>query len=52
VPYDVRVARSLDAGSLDEEAIRAAKQWRFNPGRLGDTPVDVLVMLVIDFHMR
>ena len=52
IPYDVRVARSLDAGGLDEEAIRAAKQWRFNPGRLGEMPVDVLVILVIDFHMR
>jgi len=52
VPYDVRVVRSLDADGLDVEAIRAAKEWRFNPGRLGDTPVDVLVMLVIDFHMR
>ena len=52
VPYDVRIARSLDAGGLDEEAIRAAKQWRFIPGRLGDTPVDVLVVLVIDFHLR
>jgi protein TonB len=52
IPYDVRVARSLDAGGLDEEAIRAAKQWRFNPGRLGEMPVDVLVILVIDFHIR
>lgn len=52
VPYNVRVVRSLDAGGLDEEAIRAAKEWRFNPGRLGDTPVDVLVVLVIDFHLR
>ena len=52
VPYDVRVARSLDAGGLDAEAIRAAKEWRFNPGRLGDTPVDVQVVLVIDFHLR
>ncbi len=51
-PYNVRVVRSLDAGGLDEEAVRAAKQWRFNPGRLRDTPVNVMVMLVIDFHMR
>ncbi len=52
VPYDVRVVRSLDADGLDVEAIRAAKEWRFNPGRLGDTPVDVLVILMIDFHIR
>ena len=52
VPYNVRVVRSLDAGGLDQEAIRAAKEWRFNPGRLGETPVAVLVRLVIDFHLR
>ena len=50
-PYNVRVQRSLDAG-LDGEAVRAAKQWRFNPGRLGNTPVDVVVMLVVEFHLR
>jgi TonB family protein len=52
IPYDVHIVRSLDAHGLDEEAIRAAKQWRFNPGRLGDVPVEVLVKLVIDFHIR
>ena len=51
-PYDVRVVRSLDARGLDEEAVLAAKQWRFNPGRLGETPVDVLVRLVFDFHIQ
>ena len=52
IPRDVHVMRSLDAGGLDVEAIRAARQWRFTPGRLGDTPVDVLVTLAIDFHIR
>jgi periplasmic protein TonB len=52
VPYRVRVVRSLDAQGLDEEAMRAASQWRFNPGRIGETPVDVLVIVVIDFHIR
>jgi len=51
-PYDVRVVRSLDPHGLDEEAIRAAKQWRFNPGRFGDMPVDVLVKLVIEFRIQ
>jgi protein TonB len=52
VPYNLRVVRSLDVGGLDEEAIRAAKEWRFNPGRFGETPVAVMVRLVIDFHLR
>ena len=51
-PYDLRVVRSLDEHGLDDEAIKAARQWRFKPGHRGDTPVDVLVILVIDFHMR
>ena len=51
VPVAIRVTRSLDPG-LDEEAIAAARQWRFTPGRLGSTPVDVLVTIVLDFHVR
>ena len=50
VPYGFRVLRSLDAG-LDLEAISAARNWRFLPGRVGQTPVDVLVTIEIDFHM-
>ncbi len=52
IPYGARVVRSLDAHGLDEEAMRAALQWRFNPGRMGETPVDVLVRVMIDFHIR
>jgi TonB family protein len=52
VPSDIRVARSLDADGLDEEAVRAVRQWRFNPGRIGETPVDVLVRIVLDFHIH
>lgn len=50
-PTAVRVTRSLDPG-LDEEAIAAARQWRFAPGRVGDTPVDVLVTILLDFNIR
>jgi protein TonB len=49
---DVRVARSLDAGGLDEEAIKAVREWRFEPGRLAGAPVDVLVTVVMDFSIR
>lgn len=47
----IRVIRSLDPG-LDAQAIQALRQWRFRPGGLGDTPVDVLVSVVIDFTIR
>lgn len=49
---DVRVARSLDPGGLDEEAISAIRQWRFDPGRVAGVPVDVLVTVVMDFSIR
>ena len=48
----VRVTRSLDSGGLDQEAISAVRSWRFAPGRVGDTPVDVLVTVVMDFTIR
>ena len=47
----VRVTRSLDPG-LDNEAIAAVRLWRFLPGRLGSTPVDVMVTVVMDFSVR
>ena len=39
---DIKILRSLDATfGLDQEAIKAARQWRFSPGtRLGE-PVPV-----------
>jgi TonB family protein len=47
----VRVTRSLDPG-LDEAAIAAVHLWRFQPGRLGNTPVDVAITVVMDFSIR
>jgi protein TonB len=50
---DCRVVRSLDPTfGLDQEAIRAARQWRFKPGtRLGQ-PVPVLVTIELMFTLR
>jgi TonB family protein len=52
IPAAIRVTRSLDPGGLDVEAINAVRAWRFVPGRLGETPVDVLVRVMLDFHVR
>ena len=48
----IRVVRSLDPGGLDDEAIVAVKQWRFEPGRLAGKPVDVMVTIMLDFWIR
>jgi protein TonB len=50
---DVQVVRSLDSAfGLDQEAIKAARQWRFAPGtRLGE-PVPVLVTIELTFTLR
>jgi TonB family protein len=50
-PSHLRVIRSLDRG-LDEEAMAAVAQWRFEPGRLAGAPVDVLVTITVDFSIR
>lgn len=49
---NIRVVRSLDPYGLDQQAVAAVAQWRFEPGRLADTPVDVLVTIIIDFWIR
>ncbi|HEU4889940.1 MAG TPA: energy transducer TonB, partial [Vicinamibacterales bacterium] len=48
----IRVVRSLDRGGLDDEAVSAVAQWRFEPGRLAGAPVDVLVTIMVDFAIR
>jgi TonB family protein len=48
---DVKVLRSLQL-DLDEEAIRAAKTWRFEPGRKDGKPVPVLVTMELTFTLR
>jgi TonB family protein len=47
----IRVVRSLDVG-LDQEAVAAVRGWRFEPGRLEETPVDVVVTVALDFTIR
>ena len=51
-PSHIRVVKSLNRGGLDEEAIAAVAQWRFEAGRLAGAPVDVLVTIMLDFSVR
>ncbi|MBS1818132.1 MAG: TonB family protein [Acidobacteria bacterium] len=50
---DIQILRSLDpVFGLDQEAIKAARQWRFAPGtRLGQ-PVPVQVIIELEFTLR
>jgi protein TonB len=50
---NIRVVRSLDSAfGLDQEAIKAARQWRFAPGTRQGQPVAVLVTIAIAFTLR
>jgi protein TonB len=50
---NIRVVRSLDASfGLDQEAIKAARQWRFQAGTKQGQPVPVLVTIAIAFTLR
>ena len=51
VPDTIRVVRSLDPGGLDVKAVEAVRQWRFRPGRIDGAPVDVLVTVMVNFHL-
>ena len=50
---DVNVTKSLDSTfGLDQEALKAARQWKFVPGRRFGQPVAVLVTIELTFTLR
>lgn len=50
---DVKVTRSLDPiFGLDQEAIKAARQWRFRPGMRQGEPVPVIITIELTFTLR
>jgi TonB family protein len=50
---DVHVVRSLDQQfGLDEEALKAARQWRFEPGTKDGEPVRAEVTIELEFRLR
>jgi TonB family protein len=48
---DVRVVSPLDS-ELDQEAIKAVRQWTFKPGLKDGTPVNVEVDIEMSFSVR
>src|SRR5262249_43969845 len=50
---NIRVLRSFNPTfGLDQEAIKAASQWRFRPGMRRGQPVPVVVTMEIEFAVR
>jgi protein TonB len=50
---DIRVVRSLEPSfGLNDEAMKAARQWRFRPGTRKGEPVPVVVTLEVEFTLR
>lgn len=50
---DVTVLKSLDKEhGLDDEAVKAAKQWRFKPGLKKGKPVPVAVTMELTFTLK
>src|SRR6266404_844929 len=49
-PRDIRVARSLGLG-LDEKAIEAVTQWKFEPAMKDGKPVAVAISVEVDFRL-
>jgi TonB family protein len=48
---DVHVLQGLGAG-LDQRAIDAVRQWRFDPAHRKGTAVDVIVEVAVEFNLR
>lgn len=50
MPQNVRVTRPLGLG-LDEQAVRAVQQWRFEPGTKDGAPVTVAATIEVNFRL-
>ncbi len=50
---NLRIVKSLDALlGLDDEAMRAAAGWRFEPARKGGQPIPYDVVIQLEFRLH
>ena len=49
-PQKIRVQRALGMG-LDEEAVKAVRQWRFQPAQKAGKPVAVVINVEVNFRL-
>jgi len=47
---DIHVTRAVGLG-LEDSAVDAIKQWRFEPARLGTKPLSVQIPIEVNFYM-
>jgi len=49
---DLRVLQSCGHEVLDEAAADSVRSWLFEPGRIGEEPVEMWVKVPIRFHLK
>ena len=49
-PHNIRISRSLGLG-LDEKAVEAVRQWKFEPARKNGQPVAVQINVEVEFRL-
>ena len=49
-PRDMKVTRSLGMG-LDQKALEAVRQWKFEPAMMGGKPVAVQISVEVNFRL-
>jgi TonB family protein len=49
-PKQVKVARTLGMG-LDQKAVEAVQNWRFEPAKLNGSPVAVQINVEVNFRL-
>jgi TonB family protein len=50
-PRDIKVLRGLSMG-LTEAAVEAVKQWKWEPSTLNGKPVEVIVIVTVNFRLQ